>query len=116
MPLPRHPSPPPPPWVYCILGPACGAGRHPSSPVLLSGFSVSQRDISAQTIQLLVAVALNYIGALRHFLHFRRSTASSCHVILAPEAHSSLNSGLARRTSLRSTAASAATTAAVCQA
>jgi hypothetical protein len=35
-------------------GRACGAGRHPSSPVLLSGSSVGQRGgISAQTIQLL---------------------------------------------------------------
>jgi hypothetical protein len=41
------------------------------------------------------------------FLHFRRSTASSCHSGTC----SSLNGGLTRRTSLRSTAASATTEA-----
>jgi hypothetical protein len=40
--------------------------RHPSSPVLLYGSSVGQRGISAQTIQLLVPVAPNCIGALQH--------------------------------------------------
>jgi hypothetical protein len=55
-------APLPPPWVY-LLGPVC---RHPSSPVLLYASSVGQRGISAQTIQLLVPVALNYIDALRH--------------------------------------------------
>jgi hypothetical protein len=43
------------------------------------------------------------------FLHFRRSTASSYHSGIC----SSLNSGLTRRTSLRSTAASATTEAIV---
>jgi hypothetical protein len=56
------PPPLPPPWVgpgsvASMLGPACGAGRHPSSPVLLSESSVGQRGISALTTQLLVPVS-----------------------------------------------------------
>jgi hypothetical protein len=96
----------PPSTTLGLLGPACGACRHPGSPVLLSGSSVGQRGISAQTIQLLVPVTLNYIGALQHI-----SPLPPVHCQLHLQL-SSLNSGrLTRRTSLRSTAASAITEA-----
>jgi hypothetical protein len=36
---------PPPLAALRLLGPACGAGRHPSSPVLLSESSVGQRGM-----------------------------------------------------------------------
>jgi hypothetical protein len=66
---------------------ACGAGRRPSSPVLLSGSSVGQRGVSAQTIRLLVPVALNYIGALR-----RLSPLPPVHCQLLPPKHHALGS------------------------
>jgi hypothetical protein len=87
--------------------PACGAGRHPVPPPTLSygmwhGPPVGQRVISAQIIQLLVPVTLTYIGALQ-----RLSPLSPVHCRLLPLRHLQLN-GLTCRTSLCSTAASAA--------
>ena len=43
-----------PPPTTSNLGLLCGADRHPSSPFALSGSSVGQRGIFAQTTQLLV--------------------------------------------------------------
>jgi hypothetical protein len=101
----------PPSTTPSPLGPACGAGRHPSSPVLLSGPSVGQRGISAQSIQLLVPVTPNYIGTLPHTSLL---SPVHCQLLLCHSGTcSSLNSGLTRRTFLRSTAASA-TTASYC--
>jgi hypothetical protein len=76
-------EPPPalrPPRTPCLLGPACGAGRHPSSPViLLHEPAVGQRGISAQIIQLLVPVAADYIGALQSLPPLPPGIHCPCH-------------------------------------
>jgi hypothetical protein len=103
-----------PPRVHLGLLPACGAGCHPESPFCLSEFSVGQRDISAHTIQLLVPVTLNNKLYRCSSTYFSTSAGPlSAPATLAPAAHSTAAS-LPRRTSLRSTAASATTE--VCQA
>jgi hypothetical protein len=102
---------PPPPTTLGLLGPAaCGAGRHPSSPVLLSESSVGQRGISAQTIQLLVPVTLETIRPYRCSSTSFSTSAGPLPTPATPaRTCNSLISGLALRTSLRSTAASATT-------
>jgi hypothetical protein len=90
----------PPPTALGLLAPACGAGRHPSSPAFLSESSVGQRGISAQTTQLLMHApvcvsTLNYIGALCHL----PTVSTSAGPLPAPASThsgtcSSLNSGL----------------------
>jgi hypothetical protein len=104
------PAAPLPATSLSPLGPACGAGCHPSSPVLLSLSSVGQRGISAQTIQLLVPVTLNYIGALQHL-----SPLPLVHCQLLPLRHLQLQLTQQRPhspyASLRSTAASEITEA-----
>jgi hypothetical protein len=73
-------SPSAPPRTPSLIGPACGAGRHPSSPVLLLHEpTVFQNGISAQIIQLLVPVAADYIGALHSFPPLPPGVHCPCH-------------------------------------
>jgi hypothetical protein len=79
-----------------ILGPACCAGHHPSSPFALSGSSVGQRGILRSIRLLSCTCNTSYVRILmlfNIFLHPSRSPASSCH----SGTSSSLSHGFTRR-------------------
>jgi hypothetical protein len=85
-PVAHHHHHPPSTWACLAVG-AQAVTRVPLS-FCMSPRLANAIAASAQTIQLLVPVALNYIDALQHStsLHFRRptATASSCHSARTP--------------------------------